>query len=98
MSVSGQWKITISAPTGPEETVLDLHEHNGTLTGSQTGRGSTTEISDGRLDGATIAWVNNIRKPMKIKAKFTAEVDGDRMNGKVKVGLMPAMKFTAVRA
>lgn len=97
MSVSGQWKLCIHAPTGVEQTVLDLDDSAAALTGSQTGRGETSEISEASYDGTHIAWVNKIKKPMKIKAKFSGTVEGDQMRGKVKVGIMPAMPFTATR-
>lgn len=98
MSVAGKWKVIIKGPTGPEHTILELQDvGSGKLTGAQTGKGATTEITDGRLDGKNISWVNKVTKPMKIKVKFNGLVDGDSISGKAKPGLLPACKFTATR-
>ena len=72
MSVAGKWKVTIKSPTGPQNTILELKEEGGKITGAQSGQGSTTEIADATWDGSKLFWVNNITKPMKMKVEFTA--------------------------
>jgi len=96
-AVAGTWKVTIKSPTGPMGTVLELSNENGTLSGSQSGQGSSTPIADGKFDGMKISWVNNITKPMKMKVEFSGTVDGNTMTGKAKAGLMGSFPFTAVR-
>jgi hypothetical protein len=97
MSVSGKWKITIKSPTGPQNTILEIQEQDGKVTGAQSGQGSTTEISDATWDGSKLFWINHVVKPMKMKVEFTATVDGDSMSGKVKAGFMGSFPFTGVR-
>ena len=97
MSVAGKWKVTIKSPTGPQNTVLELKEEGGKITGAQSGQGSTTEIADATWDGSKLFWVNHITKPMKMKVEFTATVDGDNMSGKAKAGFMGSFPFTGVR-
>ncbi|MGH8523484.1 MAG: hypothetical protein ACREXY_04495 [Gammaproteobacteria bacterium] len=97
MSVAGKWNVTIKAPTGPQATLLELHETEGKITGSQTGQGMTTEITGATFDGSKLFWIQHITKPMKMKLEFTAAVDGAQMSGKVKAGFMGSYSFTATR-
>lgn len=97
MSIAGKWKVTVKGPTGPQETVLELQENNGAITGAQTGQGSTTPITDAKLDGNQLFWINHVTKPMKMKVSFTATVDGTTMSGKVKAGFMGSYPFTGVK-
>jgi hypothetical protein len=97
MSVAGKWDITIKAPTGPQKTVLELIDNKGQITGSQTGQGTTTEISNASFDGSKLFWINHVKKPLKMKVEFTATVDGGTMSGKVKAGFMGSYSFTGTR-
>lgn len=84
----GSWEITVKGPTGKEHTVLELQRDGDTLTGTQTGRGVSTPIEDGKVDGDTISWVQHVTKPMKLKVTFVGEISGNDIAGKVKVGMM----------
>ncbi|MET0286884.1 MAG: dihydrodipicolinate reductase [Polyangiales bacterium] len=96
-SVEGQWKVTIKGPTGPKHTVLALELANGVWTGSQSGDGNTSPISEAKVDGAQIYWVNHTPKPMKLKCEFKGVIDGAQMTGKMKAGFMGSYNFTAVK-
>lgn len=98
MSIAGKWNITIKAPTGPQNTVLELQDNGGKITGAQTGQGSTTEISDATFDGSKLFWINHVTKPLKMKVEFTATVDGNQMSGKVKAGFMGSYQFSGTKA
>lgn len=98
MSVEGTWNVTIKGPTGPEKTTLVLESKEGVLSGTQSGKGTTTEIVDARFDGTNLYWVNNITKPMKMKCEFNGVVDGDKLAGKMKAGFMGSFPFTAEKA
>ena len=97
VAVEGEWKVTIKGPTGPQDTSLVLQRVDGTLTGTQSGEGTTTPISEVTYEGGKIVWTNQITKPMKLKLEFSGVVDGDSMDGKVKTGFMGSFPFTAVR-
>jgi len=97
VSVAGSWKVTINGPTGPMATTLVLESVDNVLTGTQSGQGATSQISEAKLDGSNIYWVNHVTKPMKLKLEFSGTVDGDQMKGKVKAGPMGSYPFTAAR-
>ena len=97
MSVEGNWKITVKSPVGPQVSTVVLHSSDGVLTGTQSGQGATSEISEGKVDGNTVYWVNHVTAPMKMKLEFTGTVDGDQISGKVKAGMMGSFSFTGVK-
>ena len=97
MSVEGKWKVTIKGPTGPQATILVLERAGEALTGTQSGQGSVSEISEAKFEGSNLFWVNHVTKPMKMKLEFSAVVDGNQMSGKVKAGFMGSYPFTGVK-
>ena len=97
MSVDGNWKITIKSPVGPQPSTLVLHNSDGVLTGTQSGQGATNPISEGKVEGNNLYWVNHITAPMKMKLEFTGTVDGDQITGKVKAGMVGSYSFTGVK-
>jgi cytochrome P450 len=96
-SVDGTWKITIQSPVGPQSTVLTLASEGGVLTGTQSGQGETQAISDGKVDGNALSWVNHVTKPIKMKVQFACVIEGNQMNGKAKAGFMGSFPFTGVK-
>jgi len=98
MSVEGRWKVTIKSPTGPMATELVLAQVDGTLTGTQSGQGMSSPISEAKLDGDKLSWVNHVTKPMKMKLEFSGVVEGgQKISGKVKAGFVGSFPFTGVK-
>jgi hypothetical protein len=97
-TVDGAWNVTIKSPIGPQSATLTLATVDGALTGSQSGQGQTSVITDAKLDGNKIYWVNHVTKPMKMKVEFSGIVDESGINGKVKAGVMGSFPFSAVRS
>lgn len=92
--VAGDWKIVIKGPTGPQETLLHLVETDGVLSGEQSGDGMSSPITDAKLDGTNLSWINHVTKPMKLKVRFNGSISGDQISGKVKAGFMGSYSFT----
>jgi hypothetical protein len=97
MSVEGKWTVTVKAPTGPTATTLILESVDGVLTGTHSGDGSTSKISEARLDGNNLYWVNRVTKPFTMRLEFCATVDGNQMAGSVKTGFMGSYPFTGAK-
>jgi hypothetical protein len=93
-ALEGTWNLTIKSPTGPMETTLSIERSGDTLTGSQSGQGLTSPISDVKLDGNKLTWTNHVTKPMKMKLECSGVIEGTNMTGKVKVGFMGTYPFT----
>ena len=88
MSVAGNWKVTAKSPMGEQQVAFDFKEDGNAISGTINGAQGAQEFSGGTIDGNALAWVVDIEQPMKIKAEFAAEVDGDKISGTVKFGAM----------
>jgi cytochrome P450 len=98
VDVEGTWNVVVKGPTGPQPTVLVIQRVNGQLAGTQTGDGMTSPITDVKLEGNNLTWVNHITKPMKLKVTFITTIDGNTMSGKCKPGFLGSYALTAVKA
>lgn len=96
-SVEGKWTLTIKSPTGPMATTLVLERVGDVLTGTQSGQGMTSPVSDVRLQGSNLSWMNEVTKPMKLKLEFTGVLEGNTLSGKVKTGFLGSYPFTGVK-
>ena len=91
--LEGTWSLTIKSPTGPMETTLLIERSGVTLTGSQSGQGVTSPISDVKFEGNKLSWTNYVTKPMKMKLECSGVIDGKNISGKVKAGFMGTYPF-----
>jgi hypothetical protein len=94
-TIAGTWNVTIKTPGGGTNTVLAFENDNGVLSGTQSAQGQSTPLTEIRLEGSRISWVNVVTKPMKLSCRFSAEVSGGRMAGKMKAGIMGSFAFSA---
>jgi hypothetical protein len=97
MSADGNWKITINTPMGAQVVDAEIKTNGDTFTGTTKGQMGTQEVS-GKVDGDTLTWSADITNPMPMKLEFTAKVDGDKMNGNVKLGMFGNAALSGVRA
>ena len=64
----------------------------------RSGHGEGKPIEDGSVSGNNIVWSASITKPMPMTLKFSGTVDGDKLEGSVKLGMFGSAPFTGVRA
>lgn len=91
------WNLTIQTPIGPQASVATFVRDGASLGGRIEGRMGGEAITDGRIDGDVLTWVNDVQKPAKIKLAFTAMIEGDTLTGKVKMGLFGSFNVTGQR-
>jgi 2,4-diaminopentanoate dehydrogenase len=97
VAVDGTWMLTIKSPTGPIETILVIARSEVGFTGTQSGQGVSSPISDVKLEGNKLAWTNYVTKPMKMKLECAGVIDGKNISGKVKAGFMGSYPFSGSR-
>jgi len=76
---------------------LELAQVDGVLTGTQSGQGQSSPISEAKFEGNKLFWVNHVTKPMKMKLEFSGVIDGSQLTGKVKAGFVGSFPFTGVK-
>jgi len=98
MSVDGDWKVTLNSPMGAQDATLSLSTDGGGLSGKMVGAQGTQEFEGGTADGNNLTWNVSMTQPMPMELEFTAEVDGDAISGKVKLGAFGDATFAGTRA
>jgi hypothetical protein len=96
--VTGKWTYEMQGRNGAMTGTLNLKADGGNLTGTVSGRGGDTEISDGKIDGDAVSFtVVREFNGNKVTMKYTGTVSGEGIKFKVvSEGTdRPAREFTA---
>ena len=98
MAVDGTWKLSVNTPMGAQESTLVVSTAGGTPTATQSAGGSDPRpVDDVRVNGDSVSWKASITKPMAITLEFNGTVNGDNINGTVKLGMFGTQSFSGVR-
>lgn len=98
MSAAGTWNTTINTPMGAQTGTLTLEVDGSALTGKMAGAQGEMAIQDGAIDGDNLTWKADITSPMAMTLEFSATVEGDNLNGSVKLGAFGDSTFSGTRA
>lgn len=92
------WNLTIQTPIGPQASVATFVREGEILTGRIDGKMGGEDITDGKIDGDTLSWVNDVKTPAKIKLSFEVTLAGEKLAGKVKMGMFGTFNVAGQRA
>lgn len=96
--VSGKWTGTVTTPRGDQQLTFTFKVDGSTLTGTVTTPRGDTDITDGKIDGDNISFVQVLTfNDNEIKINYTGKVDGDTIKFTRILGDRPATEFTATR-
>jgi hypothetical protein len=101
MSAAGTWNMTIDTPIGKQHATLVLIQGaDGSWSGTSESldSGEKGELTDVTVAGNDVSWHQTVTKPMKLNLKCTVTIDGDKLSGKAKAGMFPAVTMTGERA
>lgn len=93
----GEWDAAIATPVGKLEVKFSIATRNGRIEGTATQGEETVELLNPVVAGGNLMWSMRVSKPMRLNLKFEVAVDGDRMIGIAKAGILPASKLTGRR-
>jgi carbon-monoxide dehydrogenase large subunit len=96
-ALDGDWNMLLATPMGPQEMRGHFETDGVSLSGylsSAEGRQTFT----GTVKGNRLKFDLKVEKPMKITLKYDIAVEGDRLSGKVKMGIFGSAKLTGERA
>jgi hypothetical protein len=95
---NGKWSAEFDTQIGVQKYTYEFHVDGNTLTGKATNERGTTAITEGRVDGDTITFVENLDfNGMQIKIVYTGKIDGDQIKFTRKVGDFATEELTAKR-
>ncbi|WP_127580540.1 DJ-1/PfpI family protein [Paenibacillus koleovorans] len=93
----GIWDTTIATPVGKLAVQLHITTVDGVVQGKATQGDEVSPFLQPVLEGRTLRWSQRVTKPMRLNLAFEVNVDGDRMTGTAKAGILPASKLSGVR-
>ena len=94
--LDGTWDVTVSTPVGAEPHEMTVVTHaDGTVTGDvrHIKNGNVMVIEEGRISGNTVTWKMRMEKPISVKLSVNVQIDGDRLSGTAKAGLLGRAKM-----
>ena len=91
------WKLTLQTPMGPQEMTAILVRDGESVTGRIDSPMGGEVISNGKAAGDKLIWTMQVTKPTSIKLSFDVKVEGDQMNGKVKLGFFGSAALSGHR-
>jgi carbon-monoxide dehydrogenase large subunit len=95
-TIDGDWKMVLSTPMGPQEMMGHFDTDGNTLSGylsSPEGQ----QVFTGSVEGNRVRFDLKVVKPMKVTLKYDIAVEGDKLSGKVKMGIFGSAKLTGQR-
>ena len=91
------WIVTLQSPAGPQQMTLYIVRAADTLTGSIESPMGSEVIKNGTIEGNTLKWTMDVKKPMPIKLSFEVQVQGESMMGHAKLGIFGKSKLEGQR-
>ncbi|MDR3417211.1 MAG: xanthine dehydrogenase family protein molybdopterin-binding subunit [Nevskia sp.] len=95
-SIDGTWKLVLATPLGPQTFNGRFKSAGNSVTGSLISD-IGTENFQGVLDGNNLKFDLKVTKPMSLTLKYDIRFDGDKLTGKVKMGIFGSAKLTGER-
>jgi carbon-monoxide dehydrogenase large subunit len=96
VGIDGMWKMAISAAMGSQEMTAKFATDGEQLTGTLSSEMGDQEFA-GAVSGNTLKWEMKVTKPMALTLKYDVQVEGDKLSGKVKMGVFGNAKLSGER-
>lgn len=98
MSFAGTWNVVMKTPMGDRQVVMVLAQDGDKLSGTMEADGNTIDIQEGKLAGDRGTWKADLTQPMPITLEFDVGVEGDALDGTVKLGMFGSSAVSGTRA
>jgi hypothetical protein len=96
---TGKWTATFNTQVGEQKYTWDLTVAGSKLTGKYTSSNGNGEITDGKVDGNNLSWVENLDyQGMPLRIEYTATLSGDELKITRKVADVATEEGVAKRA
>jgi carbon-monoxide dehydrogenase large subunit len=89
--------MVLATPVGPQEMRGHFETDGASLSGYLSSEQGQQDFT-GTVEGNRLKFDLKVQKPMKITLKYDIAVEGNRLAGKVKMGIFGSAKLTGERA
>jgi aerobic carbon-monoxide dehydrogenase large subunit len=96
-SIDGMWKLVLATPLGPQTFTGRFATQGDVITGTLYSGDLDPASFEGKLDGNHCEWDLKVTKPIKITLKYNVWFEGEKLHGKVKMGIFGNAKLTGER-
>jgi hypothetical protein len=101
--ISGKWNASFDSQVGPQKYVFEFKADGAKLAGKAIsdigGTAATTDITEGKIDGNNISFVENLNyQGMELKISYKGVVNGDEIKLSRMVGEQEGETLVAKRA
>jgi hypothetical protein len=95
---NGKWTAEFDTQIGAQKYTYEFHVDGATVTGKATNERGETAITEGKIDGDNITFVEALSfNGMDIKIIYTGKINGDEIKFTRKVGDFATEELTAKR-
>jgi hypothetical protein len=95
---NGKWTAEFDTAIGVQKYTYEFHVDGTTLTGKAKNEHGETALTEGKIDGDAITFVENLNfNGMDIKIEYTGKISGDEIKFTRKVGDFATEELTAKR-
>ncbi|MDB6160038.1 MAG: xanthine dehydrogenase [Gammaproteobacteria bacterium] len=95
--IGGCWNMVLATPVGPQKIIGRFNTEGDVLKGVlESDQGSQSFA--GTIAGNRLKWEMKVTEPMPITLKYDLTVEGNKLSGKVKMGLFGSANLTGERA
>jgi hypothetical protein len=101
-AITGKWQAEFDTQIGKQKYVYELKAEGGKLTGRAkgdiAGEKSDTEIAEGKVNGAELTFVENVKfQDQDVRIEYKGEIAGDEIKFTRKVGDVATEEMVAKR-
>jgi len=96
-AIDGAWKMVLATPMGPQQLTGRFAAHGNVLTGTLCSDMGSQDFT-GTIAGNTLKWDLKVTKPMPLTLKYDLRIEGDRLAGKVRMGIFGTARLSGERA
>ena len=84
---NGKWTAEFDTQIGPQKYTYEFHVDGAKLTGTATNERGSTPITEGKIDGDNISFVEQINfNGNDLRIVYTGKIDGDQIKFTRQVG------------
>jgi len=88
----------MKTPMGDREVVMKMAEDGDNLSGTMEADGNEVPMKDGKIADGRGSWKADLTQPMPITLEFDCGIDGDALDGTVKLGMFGSSSLSGTRA
>ena len=95
---NGKWTADVTTPRGTQTLTFDFHVYGTTLTGKVTSPRGDSDITEGKIDGDNISFVQVMKfNDNEIRFVYKGAISGDEIKMTRQAGDRPAVDVVAKR-